>query len=42
MRLRIGVTQRAQRLLAEDDAEAEGSVGRVPFPDAHLDRSIVA
>ena len=36
VRLGIGVPQRAERLLAEDDAEAEGRVGRVPLEDADV------
>ena len=36
VRLGIRVAQRAERLLAEDDPEAEGRVGRVPLEDADV------
>ena len=34
--LGVGVAQRPERLLAEDDAEAEGRVGRVALEDADV------
>ena len=40
VRLGIGVAQRAERLLAEDDAPAERRIRRVPFRHPHLDRRI--
>ena len=40
VRLGIGVAERAERLLAEDDAEAERRVGRVPLEDADVDAAV--
>ena len=40
VRLGIGVPQRAERLLAEDDAEAERRVGRVPLEHADVDAPV--
>ena len=40
VRLRIGVAQRAERLLAEDDAPAERRIRRVPFGHPNVDRRI--
>ena len=40
VRLRIGVAQRPERFLAEDDAEAEGGIGGVPLEDAHVDPAV--
>src|SRR5919197_664580 len=40
VRLRIGVAERTKRLLAEDDAEAEGRIGRIPLEDADVDTPV--
>ena len=40
VRLGVGVAQCAERLLAEDDAEAEGRIGRVPLEDADVDAAV--
>ncbi len=40
VRLRIGVPQGAERLLAEDDAEAERCIGRVPLEDADVGAAV--
>ena len=40
MRLGVRVPQRAERLLAEDDAEAEGGIGLVAPEDAHADPAV--
>ena len=40
VRLGIGVPERAQRLLAEDDAEAERRIGRVPLEHADVDAPV--
>ena len=40
MRLRIGIAEGAERLLAEDDAEAEGRVVCVPLEDADVDAPV--
>jgi hypothetical protein len=40
VRLGVGVAKRAERLLAEDDAEAERGVGRVALEDRDVDRRI--
>ena len=40
VRLGVGISQRAERLLAEDDAEAERRVRRVAFEDADVDAPV--
>jgi hypothetical protein len=40
VRLGVGIAQRAERLLAEDHAPAEGRVGRVPLQHPHLGRAL--
>ncbi len=40
VRLGIGVPERAEGLLAEDDTEAERRIGRVPFEHADVDASV--
>ena len=40
VRLRIGVAEGAEGLLAEDHAEAEGRVGRISLEDAHVHAAV--
>ena len=40
VRLLVGVAERAERLLAEDDAPAEGRVGGVPLRHPHVDAGV--